>query len=160
MFKKQNKQLGFFLIEVVIASALAGGILISLLGLVQKTVDVSKRSLERTQAGYLLEEGSEAVKIIRDAGWSSISSLTNDTTYYLSWNGSTWTATTAPSVVDSFTRTVVFSAVSRDVNDDIVSGSGSYDDSRTRMATVTVSWTAPSGVQTETLVFYISDIRT
>ncbi len=160
MFKKQNKQLGFFLIEVVIASALAGGILISLLGLVQKTVDVSKRSLERTQASYLLEEASEAIKIIRDGAWTNISSLSNETTYYLSWNGSTWTTTTTPGVIDSFTRTVVLSAVSRDVNDDIVSGSGSYDDPKTRKVTVNVSWTAPSGNQTETLVFYISDIRT
>ncbi len=160
MFKKQNKQLGFFLIEVVIASALAGGILISLLGLVQETVDLSKRSLERTQASYLLEEGSEVVRIIRDSGWSNITSLANGTTYYLAWNGSSWNTSTTPSNIDSFTRTIVLSSVDRDSGDDIVSSGGSYTDPRTRKVSVTVSWNAPSGAQTETLIFYISDIRT
>lgn len=160
MFKKSKKQLGFFLIEVVIASALAGGILISLLGLVQNTVDISKRSLEKTQAGYLLEEGSEALKTIRDAAWSNISSLSNGTTYYLSWNGSVWQTSTTPSMVDSFTRTVVLEAVSRDGSDDIVSSGGTYDDTRTRKATVTVTWEVQSGTQTESIVFYLADIRT
>ncbi len=160
MFKKSKKQLGFFLIEVVIASALAGGILISLLGLVQSTVDISKRSLERTQAGYLLEEGAEAVKTVRDAGWANISTLTNGTTYYISWNGSVWSLSTTPSTVDSFTRTIVFEAVSRDGSDDIVSSGGTYDDVRTRKVTVSITWQATSGTQTESLVFYLADIRT
>lgn len=158
---KQKKQSGFFLIEVVIASALVGGILISILGLVQNTVEVSKRSLERTQAGYLLEEGSEAVKTIRDGVWTNISNLSNDTVYYLSWSGTGWSLSTTPSIIDDqFTRTIVFSAVSRDTNDDIVSSDGSYDDTRTRKATVTVTWTPQSGVRSETLTFYIADIRT
>lgn len=160
MFNKQNKQSGFFLIEVVIATALAGGILITLLGLVQKTVDISKRSVERTQVGYLLEEGVEVVKIIRDTGWANISALTNGTTYYLSWNGTSWQTSTTPNTIGSFTRTVVLGAVSRDGSDDIVPSGGTYDDPRTRKVTVSVSWNLPSGLQTETMVFYIADIRT
>lgn len=154
-----KKQSGFFLIEVVIAAALAGGILISLVGLVQNTVTISKKTLERTQAGYLLEEGAEAIKTIRDAGWGNISSLVDGTTYYLTWNGSDWRTTTTPNTIDSFTRTVVFGPVSRDANDDIVTSGGSVD-SRTRKVTVTVTWTSHSGQQTESLVFYIADIRT
>ncbi len=153
----QKKQSGFFLIEVVVATALIAGVLISLLSLVQNTVEVSQRSLERTQASYLLEEGSESIKIIRDSGWSNISDLTDGTTYYLSWNGSIWSTSTTASTVGAFTRTIVLSAVSRDANDDIVSSGGTVD-TRTRKVTVTVIWTAPSGTQTESLVFYIADI--
>jgi len=159
MYLNKKIQSGFFLVEVVIASALAAFIIISLLSLSQNTVDISKRSVEKTQASYLLEEGVEAVKTVRDANWSNISSLTNGTTYYLSWNGTNWVISTTPSVIDSFTRTIVFDAVSRDANDDIVSSGGTVD-SRTRKATVTVTWTPKSGVQSETLVFYLSDIRT
>lgn len=154
-----KKQSGFFLIEVLIATALAGGILVSLVGLVQNTVTISKKTLERTQSGYLLEEGAEAVKTIRDAGWGNISALVDGTTYYLTWNGSDWRTTTVPNTIDNFTRTVVFSSVSRDASDDIVTSGGSVD-SRTRKATVSVSWTSQSGQQTESLVFYIADIRT
>lgn len=159
MIQIQKKQSGFFLIEVVVATALIAGVLISLLGLVQNTVEVSQRALERTQVAYLLEEGSEAVKTIRDGAWTNISTLTNGTTYYLSWSGTAWSLSTTPSTIGVFTRTIVFSAVSRDANSDIVSVGGSAD-TRTRKITETVTWLAPSGTQTESLVFYIADIRT
>jgi Tfp pilus assembly protein PilV len=160
MFKNFKKQPGFFLIEVIIASALAGGILISLLSLVQNTVEISKRSLEKTQVGYLLEEGAEAVKTIRDASWSgNIVTLSNGTPYYLLWNGTEWRTSTTPSTIDIFTRTIIFEEVSRDSNSDIVAVGGTVDP-RTRKVTVTVDWTTPKGPQSESLVFYIADIRT
>lgn len=165
MSNQSKRQSGFFLIEVVIASALIGGVLILLLSLIQDTVEVSQRSLERTQAAYLLEEGVEGVKTIRDHSttdtdkWPSIGGLINDTTYYLVWNGTVWALSTTPSQIDSFTRTITFSAVSRDASDDIVTSGGTVD-TRTRKATVVVTWNAPSGLQTESIAFYIADIRT
>ena len=150
---------GFFLIEVVVATALTATIIIFLLGLVQDTVKISQASLERTQASYLLEEGQEAVKTIRDDAWTNISSVGNGVTQYLSWNGSKWTFSSTDSPIDNFSRSVVFEAVSRDANDDIVTTGGTVD-TRTRKVTVTVSWNTSSGAKTESLVFYIADIRT
>lgn len=154
-----RKQLGFFLIEVVIAVALAGGVLITVLSLVQDTVEVSQRSLERTQAAYLLDEGIEGVKTVRDSAWTTITALTSATPYYLSWSGTAWTLTTTPQTVGRFTRSIVFEDVYRDGNDDIVSSGGTLDIG-TRKGTVTVSWAVPSGTQSESVVFYIGDIRT
>lgn len=165
MRKQSKRQSGFFLVEVVVASALIGGVLILLLSLIQDTVEVSQRSLERTQASYLLEEGVEGVKTIRDQNtidtdkWPSIGGLLNDTTYYLAWNGTIWSLSTTPSKVDAFTRTITFNAVSRNASDDIVTSGGTVD-TRTRKVTVLVTWNAPSGVQTESIAFYITDIRT
>lgn len=156
-FNKTQK--GFFLIEVVVATALTATIIIFLLGLVQDTVKISQASLERTQASYLLEEGEEAVKTIRDDAWTNISSIGNGVTQYLSWNGSKWAFSSTDSPIDNFSRSIVLEAVSRDANDDIVTSGGTVD-TRTRKVTVTVSWSTSSGTKTESLVFYIADIRT
>jgi Tfp pilus assembly protein PilV len=154
----QGNTKGFFLIEVVIAVAVITVVLVSMLGIIQDTVEVSQRSLERTQGAYLLEEGFEAVKMIRDTSWSTIANLSNGTAYYLSWNGTTWSLSTTPSQIGVFSRLIVFDSVSRDGNDDIVD-SGGTTDTRTRKGTATVNWTTASGNRSEQLMFYIADIR-
>src|SRR4051812_43467589 len=110
MRQKPTQQRGFFLIEVVVAASVIAVVLILLLSSIQDMVEVSQRSLERTKASFLLTEGAEAVKSIRDDAWTNISVLTAGTTYYLSWNGSKWSLTTTASTVDQFTRTIVFAA--------------------------------------------------
>ncbi len=150
---------GFFLIEVVVAASVIATVLILLLSSVQRSVDVSARSLERTEVSYLLEEGVEAVKSIRDNGWLTINGLTNGTTYYLSWSGSAWSLTTTPSTIDGvFTRTVVFAAVARGSNDDIVT-SGGTTDTAIRQATISVAWSPSTGSRSESMSFYIANIR-
>jgi type II secretory pathway pseudopilin PulG len=155
-----KKQKGFFIVEVLVSTAVTAAVVVFLLGLVQNTVKISAGALERNQAGYLLEEGAEAVRTIRDDGWAGINTINNATTYYLSWNGSKWSLSTTASSISPFTRTLVFEAVSRDGNDDIVSTGGTLD-IRTRKVTVSLSWVSSNGVsKNESLVFYIADIRT
>ena len=156
---KHSTSSGFFLIEVVVAASIIATVLILLLASIQDSVEASQRSLERTQASYLLEEGAEAVKTIRDSGWTSISGVTNGTTYYLSWNGTTWSLTTTLQTTDIFTRTIVFSAVSRDTNDDIMTSGGTVADTGTEKVTVNVSWLSQSGTKSESLELYIANIR-
>lgn len=148
---------GFFLIEVIVASSIIAVVLILLIGSIQNTVEVSKRALERTQASFLLEEGAEATKAIRDAGWGTITALTPQTPYYLTFSGTAWSLTATPGTIDRFTRTITVSPVSRDSNDDIVQ-IGTLDGS-TLLVTVAVAWSTPSGVQSKTLPFYIANIR-
>jgi hypothetical protein len=153
-------QKGFFLIEVVVSTAIVAGVVIFLLGLVQSTVEVSANSLERVQASYLLEEGGEVLKIIRDGGWNNITSLVNGTTYYISWDGLAWSLSTTANTVDGFTRTIVFESVNRDTNDDIATVGGNTD-TRTRKVNITVSWNNSTGQsRAETLSLYLADIRT
>jgi len=150
---------GFFLIEVVIVASVIATVLMYLLGSIQNSVEVSQRSLERTQAAYLLEEGAEAIKSIRNAtgGWTILNAAANGVTQYLSWNGSVWSLTTTPQMVDIFTRTVVFSSVNRDAASDIVSSGGTLD-TRTRKAVITVSWLAQSTTKSESVTLYLTDI--
>lgn len=156
-----NKTNGFFLIEVVVAASVITVVLMFLLGSIQDSVDASKRSLERTQASFLLEEGAEAVKAVRDNGWSTnITPLQNGTTYYLAWSGSAWSLTTDPTASyaeGAFTRMVVFSPVYRDDQDDVAT-SGTLDDG-SRKVQIMVSWPTNKAIKNEKLEFLIADIH-
>jgi Tfp pilus assembly protein PilV len=158
MSRKKHTR-GFFLIEVIVAATIITVVLIYVLGSIQKSVEVSQRALEKTQASYLLEEGAEAIKGIRDNAWSNVANLTVGATYYLSWNGSAWTTTTTPETINTFTRSFTVSAVSRDATTSDIVSSGGVSDIGTKLVTVKTSWTPPSGTRSETLSFYISNIR-
>ncbi len=148
---------GFATVEILIAATIISVTLIALVLATGRAVDLSIESVERVQASFLLEESAESVKLIRDTAWTSISSLTIGTTYYLNFSGATWTLTTTPpATIDGYTRTIVFSNVYRDGSDDIA-GAGTLDDG-TRLVTSTVSWNSVSGPKTESIQFYVANI--
>lgn len=161
MFLSKNKKTkGFALIEVMIACALVATVTITLLSFAEKGLGLSSRSLRQVQATLIAEEGAEAVKTIRDANWTNISNLTLNTNYYLSYNNSTdvWSLSTTANSIDSiFTRTIVFSSVNRDSNDDIVDTGGTTD-AGTIKVTVTTSWLSIEGANSKVLTLYITDI--
>jgi len=160
-FKTICKRTGFTLVEVIVACAIISVSTFALMSASANGIQLSSKALKQTQASLLLEEGAEAVKTIRDENWTTISSLTLDIDYYLTFNTgtNTWSLGTTPtSTIDSvFTRKVNFSAVNRDANDDIVTSGGTLD-ARTKKVTITVSWPATSTTYTKTLDFYLSDI--
>lgn len=157
--KKYNS--GFSLVEVLVACAIISVMIFALMSAAQKGILLSSNALKQTQASLLLEEGAEAVKSIRDANWTSISNVTLDTTYYLSYNTNTnlWSLSTTPTaLIDTiFTRTVTLSQVFRDANDDIAS-SGTVD-THIKKVTINTSWTASDGTTfSKNLSFYLADI--
>lgn len=154
---------GFSLVEVIIGTAL---ILISLTGLVAGYSFYLKAGLKNTdalKAAFLLEEGAEAVTLLRDDGWSALSSLTAGVPYYLSWSGTKWTATSTATTTDAlFMRTVTLDEVYRRNSDKDIVASSSPDaktlDANTRKLTVRVSWgTAPS-VEERQAVTYLTNL--
>jgi Tfp pilus assembly protein PilV len=160
LLNHNKKSKGFALIEVMIACALVATVTITLLSFAEKGLGLSSRSLRQVQATLLAEEGAEAVKTIRDANWTNISSITLNTNYYLSYNNSTdvWSlSTTANSIDNIFTRTIVFSSVNRDSNNDIVTTGGTTD-AGTIKVTVTTSWLSTEGANSKVLTLYITDI--
>jgi Tfp pilus assembly protein PilV len=156
--KRLQSQHGFFLIEVVVASAVIATALVLLLGSIQNSVEVSQRSLERTAASFLLEEGVEAMKSIRDTNWATVSTLTPNTTYYLQWSGSAWTISQTVTLIDRYTRTISVESVYRDAASDDIDEGGALD-TDAKKVTVKVTWNAPSGLQEDDLSFYIFNIR-
>ncbi len=117
-----NDSAGFSILEIVVACSIILVSVFSIMSLAQKSVQFSRLSLNQTQASFLLEEGAEAVKSIRDSGWTNISALTSGLTYYLAWNGNAWSlSTTNDTPTGQFTRTVVLNDVYRsDDTQDII----------------------------------------
>ena len=154
--KKKNTTAGSVLVEILIAASIILVTFLILTATLQKSVQVAQLSLARGQASLLIEEGAEAVKLIRDTSWASITAVPTNTTRYLAFVGGTWTITSTPNTIDGFTRTILIADVSRDATDDIASV-GTVD-TGTKKVTVTVSWQAKGTTQTENLIFYVADI--
>ncbi|HBG68717.1 hypothetical protein A2W67_00600 [Candidatus Nomurabacteria bacterium RIFCSPLOWO2_02_40_28] len=149
---------GFMVIEILIVASIITVSILAAMAVSQKSIYVMRQAFHATQAGFLLEEGAEAVRILRDNAWSNISSLTAGTNYYTTFSGGTWTLSATANTVGIFTRTVTVASVSRDnVTKDIVT-SGGTDDTGTKLVTVTVFWSEAGTTVTKTLKFYIINI--
>lgn len=160
---------GFTLIEVIIACSIITMSMLTLLQASEKGVRLSSHALSKSQASFLLEEGVESVKSIRDNDWNTITALSLDTPYHLFFdiNTNKWVFdSSAGSLANHiptypidgvFDRTVVISSVSRDSNDDIVTSGGSIDDG-TKKVTINLTWRSSVGFNSKSLSFYISNI--
>jgi Tfp pilus assembly protein PilV len=148
---------GFMMVEILIAVSVIVVSVLAFMAVAEKSIIISRQSLHSAQAGFLLEEGAEAVRILRDNGWANISSLTPSTNYYPTFTGGTWTLSLTPNSVGIFTRTVSIASVNRDNSTSDISSVGT-DDPQTKLITITTSWSEGSTVVNKTLSFYISDI--
>lgn len=154
-----NKNKGFTIIEVLVACFIISIVTISLMSATSKGISLSNNALSKVQANFLLEEGAEAVKSIRDTDWDIISNLNLNTIYYLSFdnNSNTWSFVTDSFLIDEkFTRTITFYEVYRD-DEDNISSSGTIDPGF-RMVEVNVSWPSSVGTTSKYIKFYLANI--
>lgn len=145
------------MVEVIVAISIITVSILAAMTVAQKSISVSDQAFHATQASFLLEEGAETVRILRDNAWSNISGLTAGTIYYPTFVGGTWTLSTTPNTVGIFSRTITIAPVSRDNTTQDISASGTNDPG-TKLITVTVSWVEGGTTVTRTLQFYILDI--
>ena len=159
VFCLQPRKRGFVLVEALVASAILCLVLAAGIGAFLLSIRTSLGNAQEVQSAFLAEEGLEALRILRDNGWSAnIASQTASTTFYIAFNGSTWLATTSNRYIDNtFERSVVLYNVNRDSSQDIVT-SGGTQDSNSRKVVVSVSWKTPSGTSTRTLSAYMSNV--
>ena len=154
-----NEQ-GFSLIEIILGIGMLTMSLVSITSYYRKVLDVSNETTRHIQSGFLLEEGLESVKMLRDQSWASkIATLSTTTSYYLYWNGTQWTATTTRQIVENtFTRTFKLADVKRDGSDNI-SSAGTYD-AGTKKVTVYVTWSrkGANNTATDTVETYIANL--
>lgn len=158
--KKISLQKGFSLIEIVLGIGMLTVSLVSITSYYKKVLDVSNDTTRHIQSGFLLEEGLESVKMLRDQSWSTkIASLSTTTSYYLYWSGTQWTATTTSQLVENtFVRSFKLTDVKRDANDDIANV-GTYDPG-TKKLTVYVAWShkGTKNVATDTAETYVTNL--
>ncbi|MCK9352031.1 MAG: prepilin-type N-terminal cleavage/methylation domain-containing protein [Candidatus Paceibacterota bacterium] len=157
----RKKTKGFLLIEVIVGVSILAFCLLGIISVGQGFLRLSFQSFQGSQANFLLEEGAEVARALRDTSWNNISGLTAGTKYYLEYdNGlNTWATTTAVSQIDHvFYRYITVSDVNRDdATGDILTSGGTLDEG-TRKITVNVSWLASTGTSTKTAMVYLADI--
>ena len=153
--KRQKQNKGFLAIEAVVGVSIAVLILLFTTHTLVRFINTGKNLVEKTQALYLVEEGLEMVRFIRDEKWENLSSLADGTTYYLNITGSSIATSTTVEVIEGFTRSFVVDSVERDGNDDIVPSGTPDGDSK--YVTVEVEWGTPT--TTVSLTSILADIN-
>jgi prepilin-type N-terminal cleavage/methylation domain-containing protein len=146
----QKKERGFSLIEVIFAIAILSALFLAIAKYFEVSAHTTHQTLMEGKAGFLLEEGVEAVDLLRDGSYqNNIVNLQTAKTYYLSWNGTQWVATTTPEIIGgTLHRKFTLSDVYRNSAGDIAS-SGTLD-SGTKKLTMSVSWKDHYSNQTST----------
>lgn len=126
-------QIGQSLIELLVAIALAMVVLPALLTGIVASRENKAQGGQRMQAVAYLKEMEEAVRSVREKGWSNIA--TNGTYHPVA--GSSWSLASGSETLDvasGMTRQLVISSVNRD---------GTLDPS-TKKVDYSVSWTSPN----------------
>jgi len=114
------------------------------------------QNTKKIQSAYILEEGVEAIRSIRDKSWSNISGLASGLSYGLSFTNSVWATTTTQFVGDGFYRRFEVFDVYRDANNDIAS-SGTLSVG-TKLFKVSVEYREGVATTTKSVSFYLAEI--
>ncbi|MCH7529564.1 prepilin-type N-terminal cleavage/methylation domain-containing protein [Patescibacteria group bacterium] len=142
----RNRNQGFGMLEVLVGTAIVSLALIGLVTAFNLYLQAGFANTPKVKAVYLLEEGIEAVRFLRDNGWTSnITSLTTGAQYYLEFTGSTWKSTTTPESIDGvYQRTFRLDDAYRKTSNSDIIASTSPDvkaiDPQAREVIVRVSW--------------------
>lgn len=153
-----QKKRGFGLVEMLVGATVLSTSLLGISSFFQKTLEVSSLTQSAIQGDYLLEEGVEAVKLLRDAGYANnIAKLSTITPTYLTWNGTSWATSSVNVLIDGrFERKITTAEVMRNASEDI-SETGTLDP-QTRLVTVSVAWNVKGATTTKVIQTYITNI--
>lgn len=156
---QQSSQKGFGLVEMIIGAAILSVSLLSISNFFQSINRASSITQSVIQGDYLLEEGIEVVKLLRDISYTNnIRKMSTTTTYYLSWSGANWATTTTNTLIDGkFTRKFTLTDVVRDATSNDISTTGTYDPN-VKLITVSVEWRDPVGTTTRSIQTYVTNI--
>lgn len=155
--KKINSKKGTSLIEIIIGLAIISTSFFSVISAYHFFIKVAVRNASETKVNYLLEEGVEITRFLRDSDWISFSALATTTDHFFVFDGGTWKATTTNIYIDNrFERKFVLSDVYRDINGDI-SSTGTLD-AGVRKIDVLVSFPSGNSTTTRSVNLYLTNL--
>lgn len=136
--KKVSNQSGFGTLELIIAAGILLVVVTSVSAAFYTFHRFSNELSHDAQAALLLEEGLEALQIMRDYGWTAnIASADMETPYSVHWDGNAYVLSEDLVLINNaYLREVEFHEVRRN-GSGVLSAGGSVDNS-TRRAVVTV----------------------
>jgi hypothetical protein len=132
-------QKGQSLVELVLTIGLSAILIPALYTGVVASREGKPQQEKRLEAAQLFKQTEEAVKNIRNSGWSNFA--TNGT-FHPEIASARWTLVSGASTSAGFTQQVVISDTQRDNSGKIVTSGGTNDPS-TKKVDITVSWTQP-----------------
>lgn len=126
------------LIEILIVIMLLAILIPPLFMVIMASRDGKRQQAKRLQATTMLKETQEALRIIRETGWNSVSA---NGTYHPAITGSTWSLVGGTEVTNGLMRKIEIFDVYRS-NNQIVESGGTLDPSTKKFVT-TISWDNP-----------------
>lgn len=146
------------MVELVVASAILSLFLVALSLSYVAFLRLASVNLNSVKATFLAEEGIEAVRFLKDADWQNIASLNTGLNYHLNFTGLSWQIVSNETLIDGFSRSLIFENVFRDSNGKIVESGGTLDQG-SRKLSVSVSWLSGGATTTtRSISTYIADI--
>lgn len=127
------KKTGFSLVEVILASALSGMLVLAFVSTLLYGQEASALNGKRMRALSLAEEGLEATRNIRDENFSNLV----DGVYGVAVTGTSWGFSVGSSTIGNFTRTINISSV--DSNTKRVSSTVAWQQNASRTGTAVLS---------------------
>lgn len=156
---KNNFKKGISLVEVIFASAIIGLSMVYIVNVYGNFMQLSLENTDKIQAVFLLDEGVEAMKTMRNYSWSSIASSTSNIDYYLIWQDGRWQSTTTPVLVDNkFIRKYQISDVYRDPSTLNIVTSGGVLNNDSKLLDIEVLWNYKGSTSTKSTSFYLFNI--
>lgn len=150
---------GFGLIEIVVAVSIAALLIVGLGQVTQVSLALLREERMNFEAALLVNEGIEALRMLRDASWSrNIAALSTGINYFVSAT-STWGVwdTSRPYIRNRYHRTIRLDPAHREIGTDRIIDAGGYDDLGTRKLTATVSWQGRNGTSSVSSVTYLTN---
>lgn len=140
---------GQSLVEILLVMGLSAIIFPALMvGLISSRGGRAQQE-QQLQATSQVEQVQEALRSIREGGWSAIAT---DGTYHTAINGSTWTLSPGAQTVNGYTQQVVIGDVYRNTAGTIVTTGGSLDPA-SKMITTTISWNTPYASSVQSIMY-------
>jgi len=145
-------------VEILIATSISTASVLAGTAVAQKSIIVSRQAVHALQAAYLLEEGAEAIRILRDDTWQTFIDAYYNAPYGLAFASGVWSLSGSSSDIGIFKREVTFYTVERDVITGDIISTGGASNTETVLVTVEVTWYEGGNTITKTLSFYLSNI--
>lgn len=145
-----HRQAGQTLVELLVAIGLSAILLPALATAIIASREGRAQEAERSQAAGLLREATEAVRSVREKGWTGFAV---NGTYHPSVSGNAWALTAGSETIGNFTRSVLVADAQRNSGGAIVASGGTIDGA-TKKITVTVSWTNPVTTSLSTDMYF------